>query len=217
VIDLGVSRRPRGMAKVQLGLSLLEVLVALVITSFAITLLTQALFQAMRTEQRMDEAQFDGAAQALRLTLLRNALSAALPARSGQPEQFVGLAASVWLLTAEAPFTSDRGVTYMNLTLLYREDVGRTELRVSSGGQGAGAGVSNAIPMLDWPGRRGSFKYQDVDGRWHDEWKPDSDGGAPVLPAAVAIETGIPGASVVVAPMLVFPYAPLTSKELEAL
>lgn len=198
-------------------MTLLEVLVALLIASFAIALLSQVLFQVMQVERRLEDGRFDGATLALRMTMLRNAIAGALPVKAGEPECFDGRELGLSMLTAEAPFSSEKGVTYTTFDLVYLKADDRTELRVASASRERTGADSGAYTLFTWPGRRAAFKYRDADGVWHSEWKPTSDAKVPVLPRAVAVETGLSGDLVLIAPIVAFPVPLATAKDVENL
>ncbi|WP_397535358.1 type II secretion system protein J [Roseateles sp.] len=175
------------------GLTLLEVLVALVITSFVVTLLGQMLQQAMRIEQSLDAGRFEQGVLRLRAGMLREAIRGALPVRSGSGGQpFEGSAQMLRLQTSASPFASTGEFGALEFGIRYDKASDRSALYVRPlDMDGKPPADSSAVTLFDWPGRAGSFQYLDHLAQWHVEWSQAPASERRVLPTVVAVETGM--------------------------
>jgi hypothetical protein len=195
----------------------MEVLVALVIVSFVVTLLSQALFQAMRVEQQMDELQFDRLDRALREATLREALGGILPVPQGEAHRFQGRSQSLTALTNASPFAGERLVVGTVFEIVHAAEPGRMELRVRMDEADASRPDLAPAVLFSWPGRAGTFMYLDERGRWVDEWVPSAGPAAPALPRAVAVTTGATPGDVLIVPIIADPAPPPSRRYLESL
>ena len=199
------------------GLSLVEVLVTLVITSFVAGLLGQALFQAARLERELGEVRGGRFADALQVTMIRDAVRAIVPIGISEENAFEGTRTVVRATTVDSPFGGGGAVVVMQLELASSKSADRTELRLSTWRPGIALTERQSVLMLDWPGRPGAFKYLDADGEWKDEWKPTLEMVGRVLPRAIAVPLG-PGLDRwLMIPIEASPYAPMSRREVEAL
>lgn len=202
------------------GLTLLEVLVALVITSYVVTLLAQALYQAMRIENQMNEFQFEQLSDDLRASMLLESIRGILPLGPDEPHAFQGRARSLTALSTGTPYGGANSVGGMTLSLVYIAAEEVTELQLSrpqAQSMLAAEVPAATVTLLRWSGTRGAFRYLDEKGRWVDEWLVPKDGIPPVLPRAIAIETGLVHGPYLMASIDAAPIAPPSRRQLEAL
>lgn len=195
----------------------MEVLVTLVITSFVAGLLGQALFQAARLERELGEVRGGRFADALHITMVRDAVRAIVPVGISEDNAFEGTRTVVRATTVDSPFGGGGAVVVMQLELASSTSTDRTELRISTWRPGFAVSERQTIPMLDWQGRPGAFRYLDFDGEWKDEWKPTLEMAGRVLPRAIAVPLGPEPDRWLMIPIEASPYAPMSRRLVEAL
>lgn len=182
----------RDATTTQQGLTLLEVLVALVITSFVVALLGQMLQQAMRIEQSLDAGRFEQSVIRFRAGMLREAVRGALPVRIGGGQVFEGAERVLRFQTSASPFASTGDFGALEFGIRYDQASDRSALYARPlDMDGKPPAVSSAVTLLDWPGRAGKFYYLDHLGQWHVEWSQTPAAERRVLPTVVAVETGM--------------------------
>jgi len=176
------------------GMTLVELLVTLVLTSFISLVLWQALAQLARVERILQGNQLQGGSMAVRVEWLRYALEALVPGVPGSPDRLQGSDREMTGLTSEPPLDCHSGVCHVRLSLQFNEQTQQTELSASATEQ------ANAAPLvlLRWPGRGGKFSYLGADGQWRNTWPPPM-GLPPALPKAIAIDTGAGDVGLIVA------------------
>lgn len=188
--------RSRGQAPVHAGpsrgLTLLELLVTLLIVSFVVAILSQALSQLARIERLLEGGQLRSAAVALRAEWVRGALAGLLPG-AGQTEHFSGSERELTGVSTEVPQWPAPGLARLHLRLRAddRNGVMVLEQLPEAGGGG------EPVVLLQWPGREGRFMYLDTQDRWVDRWPLVSADAVPALPRAasplpraLALDTG---------------------------
>jgi hypothetical protein len=83
---------------------------------------------------------------------------------------------------------------------VYLEAQGLTQLQQLTTRQADGAAEAEPVVLLSWPGRTGRLRYLDASGEWRDSWPPEQGPPGAALPRAVALETGLEGVALLVAP-----------------
>lgn len=201
------------------GLTLLEVLIALVLTSYVVTMLGQILHQAMRVEQSLETGRFEQSVLRLRVGMLRESIRSALPVRSGAEGAFEGQGGVLRFQSVASPFQSKGAVGSLEISFRYDSSSDSSGLYVRPINQGASSlsDVVAATRLLVWSGRKGYFRYMDHQGQWHEDWMQTPASERRVLPVAVAIETGLPEWPRLLVQVDASAVAPPTLKELESL
>jgi prepilin-type N-terminal cleavage/methylation domain-containing protein len=204
-----------GRVQFRHGFTLLEMLVTLVLAAMVTATFSQGLAQIVRIEGLLASARLSGQAEAVRVEWLRRMLAGTMPREADAADRLRGTATEVAGLTADPVDAQSLGVAPYRLRLLPSSEGGGTELRIRTGTADA------EQVLLRWAGRTGRILYQDRDGVWRDEWPPPFDRGAaiagpsrrvlapPLLPLAVAIETGLAGTPVIVASLWAGPQPPI--------
>jgi prepilin-type N-terminal cleavage/methylation domain-containing protein len=195
----------RGNVRAVHGFTLLEMLVTLVLAAMVTAIFSQGLAQIVRIEALLAGARLSGQAEVVRVEWLRRLLAGTVPRAAGFSDRLRGTATEVAGLTTDPVDAQHLGVATYQVRLVFSADDGVTELRIRTG-------TSDVEKVLfRWPGRTGRILYQDRAGAWRDEWPPPFGGGAaidgpsrlgparPLLPLAVAIETGLAGTPVILA------------------
>ena len=180
----------------QQGLTLLEVLVTLVIMGLVAGIVSQALFQVARIEQRLAGTQLLAMNETLRLEWVRSALEGLLPGDEGSADRLAGDDRGLQGLSAETPGFPVPGLARIRLSLEYDAARQSTALWLRPLQTEA---APAAQPLLRWPGRVGSLQYLDTQGAWHDQWPPGPPAKQPALPRAIRLETGLDGTPTVLA------------------
>jgi type II secretory pathway pseudopilin PulG len=189
-------------------MTLLEMLVSLVIMGFVAALLSQALWQLSRTERLLQSGQLRSLNESLRIEWLRAALEALQPLPVTHAQAVHGGERELAGLSLAAPQWPLAGTRPIRLRLVYAPDADTTALMLAVADE-------PPQPLLVWPGRSGRFRYLDRQGRWHDEWPARTLAPAAVrLPAAVAIQTGLERAPLIVAAPLASPEGQPTRAEI---
>ncbi|MCG5500814.1 PulJ/GspJ family protein [Ectothiorhodospira lacustris] len=172
------------------GLTLLEMLVTLVLFATVSTLLWQALGTVARLEERLGESRLFAAQQALRAQWVSQALSGLMSGARQDPLRPEGDARQLRAYSTHPPWPGSSGPEAMRLWLESDGD-GGTRLLAQPVHQ-----PERIWPVWHWQGS-GAFRYLDTDGRWHDQWPPDS-GDHPALPRAIHLQ-GPPGGGLLAA------------------
>ncbi len=203
----------RASARGQRGLTLLELLVTLVIAAAAVTILGQAVWQVYRIESLLADERVRGQTALLRAEWVRHALAGLRAGDSGDAGRLRGGERELSGMTSNPIGTSMTGFGPLALRLRFNPASGDTVLEHVTSGRTLGETVQ---PLLQWPGDRGRFVYLKIDGGEERQWPPAM-GQQPPLPAAIVVETGLPGYRVLVAvPSAVNRVQP-TRRELERL
>jgi len=178
-------------ASAQGGMTLLETLVTLVIVAMVAGLLSEGLFQIGRIEQRLGGAQLQAQVQRLHAIWVQQALEGLMPGVKDTPQRFRGSARELSGLSTQLPSAQALGPQPMRLSLRFSPDAGETELVLSFGLDGQS---SQEAVLSQWPGDRGSLRYQDAAGAWLVQWPPALGAGAlplSALPQAIAVYRGV--------------------------
>lgn len=201
------------------GLTLLEMLVTLVIVSFVVAILSQALSQLARIERLLESGQLRSTVVALRAEWVRGALAGLLPGTT-QSEWLLGSDRELTGMSADVPLWPAPGLARLHLRLRSDDRLGTTALELLPE-PGAGG---EPVVLLQWPGRDGRFLYLDAQDRWVDRWPALSTttttvapNGVPVLPRALALDTGPDGPGFLLAVPLAMPTGAPTRTALESM
>jgi prepilin-type N-terminal cleavage/methylation domain-containing protein len=182
------------------GLTLLEMLVTLVIVSFVVTIVAQAMGQVSRIERLLEGGQLRSMATSVRAEWVRAALASMLPGTADAGDRFRGDARSLRGLSAEAPGATGSVLATMQLGLEFDGESGATRLQLRAGDVVAGGAEAQATTLLSWPGNVGRFRYLDPQGEWIDQWPPPMHSAdAATLPAAILVETGMSDIRLIIA------------------
>ena len=172
------------------GFTLVEVLVALSITSLIAALVLQLMVQGARLEIQAGRSLADGAPQSIREIWLRDALSAVLVSPADHPAAFTGDAARMEFDTPDA--VVPLGPRYGRMAFELRpQSGGSTQLFAVPPltGPAANADTSGSgLLLAHWPASAVRFRYRDAAGSWHDVWPPEQHQEPPPIPSAVSIE-----------------------------
>lgn len=200
-------RRPTGA-----GLTLIELLVSLAIVAMVAALLSQALWQLARTERLLASGQLPALSQSVRIEWLRSTLESLQPVADGQPDALRGTERELSGLATQAPLPEMNGPQRLQLRLVYDELRQITRLEMSL------ADPAQPLPLLQWPGRAGRLRYLAADGQWHEQWPvPTVTAVKNAWPLALAIETGLAQAPLIVAAPQLRPPALPTRREVQTL
>lgn len=188
----GAPRVPRGVCR-QRGLTLLELLVTLVIAAMLVALLSQSVSLVYRIEAVLAGERLRGQALLLRTEWLRLALAGLQPgdragrgALRGDSRELVGR-------TTNPIGPSAGGWGELSLRLRFEPQSGETLLeRIGPTPE------RRTQTLLRWPGDVGRFGYLRRDGTMEPQWPPAL-GTQPALPAAVVLETALPGFATLIA------------------
>ncbi len=175
------------------GLTLLEMLVALVLLSMVATLAIQGLGYVMSQQRRFADFAADARADTLRYAWYRDVIGGLYPARSGEPGRFQGRPDRVQGVTLN-PLAHPGGVPG-GFRLSLETAAGETRLRYAEPG-----GRSWVLARLQG-GDRAAFEFLDSDGQWHPRWPPEAAQRPEQLPRAVALR--LDGATGAAAPWIV--------------
>lgn len=176
------------------GLTLIEMLVTLALTSMVSLLLWQALAQIARVERLLEDQNDAGGSTFVRTEWIRYAIEALLPGEAESPDRLRGNERELQGLTGEPPLDCRAGVCRIRLTLRFDDRAQRTELVASALDR---PDIAPQV-LLAWPGRQGRFRYQGSDGQWGERWPPAM-GVHPALPRVIALDTGPDARGVIVA------------------
>lgn len=163
------------------GLTLVEMLVALVIVSTVTALMWQALALTTRWEQGVLRARQEGGEQRLRRAWVEQALWAVVTGAEGDALRFNGGAQQLRTYTSAPPWPGTLGPDAMEL-LIERDpgDAGQWQLRVRR------LADDQRWTLMLWRGETARFDYLAHDGRWQTRWPvPQAE---PLSPAQVQRE-----------------------------
>ena len=186
-------RKRRGMR----GFTLLEMLVTLLVVSLIAGVMGQALAQLARIEQLLAGAQLRSVASSLRAEWLRSAIESLLPGGRDSDERMSGSERELRGLSADVPQLPAPGLTPLHLRLVFQDGTGLSELQLRSPAEDPSS--PSWVVLLAWPGREGRFRYLDRKQQWQDQWPPAPGLADDALPLAIALETGLPEARVLMA------------------
>ncbi len=158
------------------GLTLLEMMVALLIAAMATTLLTQAMRQLAGVEQLLERSGSASQTVLVRREMLRSLVASALPEQGNEPTAFVGDATRLQLKSAVGLAGGGAVSDAFQLRLDYESSTQRGTLSLT---QGPG---TEPVALLQWTGAAPSFRYQDEEGRWLTAWPPKVLGERPRRP-----------------------------------
>lgn len=191
-------------------MTLLEVLVALVIASFVVVLLTQALYQVMRLERNLAEQRPEITEQTLRSLMLDRLVRGIVARRSEEPGAFRGRASGFNAISVSVPGRDGPNTAQFGIELVHRQEPDQMELKLTSEG-------ADAVVLLQWPGDKGVIAYLDAQGRWQSQWEMSSDPRQPALPAAIALQTGRADVKNLILPIVATPLPPFSRRQFEKL
>lgn len=199
-------------ALAQRGLTLVELLVTLVIAAAAVSILGQAVWQVYRIESALADDRFRGQTLLLRTEWVRQALAGLQPGDAAGKGRMKGGETELTGITSN-PIALEAG-SFGTLTLRLRFDstTGNTVLEHVMQDKLA----ETVQPLMQWPGDRGRFVYLKRDGTLDSQWPPPM-GVQERLPAAVIVETGLPGYSTLVAAPAAMDRLQPTRREFEQL
>lgn len=173
------------------GFTLLEMLVALSLGALVLGLLWSAIDQVGRVDRLLDNERWRYERNALRMAWFQSTVRGLLPRPKDSPERIAGDAKSFTGVTTQPLDAEDIARAPIGWLLRYRIQNDVTEL-VYRDPRGAERVV------LAWPGNKGRFRYLYAD-RLEDRWPPVTLDLVPALPAAIVLESGLDGLSVVFA------------------
>lgn len=172
------------------GLTLMEMLVAIVILSLLGGVLWQSLAQMARVERLLSSSVLDEPVDALRLQWVRRLIEAAMPAAPGELHAFRGERTRLEGLSSDAPGWPANTAAPVSLRLGQDSALGLYTLELFVGTPGQSARIE-PIRLLAWQGGPGHFQYLAEDGTWHDQWPAQTLSPQDrQLPRMVAIRTG---------------------------
>lgn len=192
-----MKRNPR-----QRGLTLLEALVTLVITSMVAGLMAEGLFQLARIEQRLSTGQLQARLERLHLVWLQQALEGMRAGELSTPDALRGTRRRLEGVSSLLPLSEHVGPMAVTLSMVYRRELDQTELVLD---------VPEASPPVEaavlarWRKDAGHFSYLHPNGEWLSDWPTDG-AAAPLLPKAIAVH-GEGGGLLVVAALQASPQA----------
>ena len=196
----------------QRGLTLLELLVTLVIAAAAIALLGQAVWQLYRIESLLADDRLRGQTLLLRAEWVRQALAGLQPADGSSRGELRGQERELTGFTSNPIARSAGGFGALALRLRFDPEAGETVLETDM----PSAARAPAQVLLRWPGDAGRFVYLRADGSTEPAWPPPL-GKWPSLPAAVVLQTALPGFHTLVAVPLMAERTQPTRREFEKL
>lgn len=190
------------MRRAAYGLTLLETLVALAISSLVVAVLAQALGQANRIEQQLSTSPLQFRTVQLRTDWLRLLLESILPLPENERDQFQGDATVMRGLSSQVPLWPESATAPFLLEIVAARGAAGQELTLHTGPTPAGSSAGRIV-LLSWQAGRGRFSYLTEEGEWVDRWpvqKPSP--GRSQLPRAIAVVTQTQEAPlIVVAPL----------------
>jgi len=167
----------------QRGLTLLETLVTLVIVAMVATLMSEGLYQLGLVERRLGSGQMQAQLQRLRVLWVQQALEGLQAGAQETPEFFRGSSRQLQGVSSLLPQSELRGPLPMRLALVYRQELGRTELVLDFG---VPDGMPSKAVLTQWAGKAGRLSYLGPQGQWLSDWPPMG-ANAPLLPRAIAV------------------------------
>jgi prepilin-type N-terminal cleavage/methylation domain-containing protein len=181
---------PRGL----MGFTLMEVLVALAVTSVLAALVLQFLMQAHRLDSMAGRYLEEGAPASLRQMWLRDAITAAQGSTPDGLQAFEGDTARLALVGPDSIVQSGPGYGRLFLAIDQQAEGGsalsvRSDASPSSRSPQEG---SSPITLLRWQETQVRFRYRDGAGAWSDAWPPPS-GSSPPPPIPTAVMVEVPG------------------------
>lgn len=192
------------------GLTLIELLVTLVITSMVLALLMQMLDQGRQLEARMQRVSESASDAPWRMSLLREAVRGLLPGVEREPDGFRGDELGFSGATLAAPDARGSIAKLLRVRLVARAEGQQLQLEW--------AGPNQVLVVAQWTTRDGHMRYVDAQGVRHDQWPPAKNTPLQALPAAVLVlESRTPDAVVHVLPLVASPVPPTTQRQLETL
>ena len=163
-------RNTSGVHRHQRGFSLVEVLVALAITSLASLALFQSLSIWVRLSAKTSNAAERALGRAITSDQFRTVVTALVPAWPEQENQiFSGEPSFFRGLTAKPLGSIDPDLTRVTFTLEQRE--GQIALVYSAASSDVGANAEGWALKI-YPGTSARFEYLGLDGAWYPVWPP---------------------------------------------
>lgn len=178
---------------------------ALSLVAMAATLFWQAWSQFARVSLMLEQSSFGQDSAIVRIELARRILGASVPEPADRPHAFKGSARDIAGMTAAPP--GDLGMAPFAMTLRHDAAADVTVLSFAPAADIDAGGLA----LLTWPGNVGRFLFltEEASGlAWADAWPPDPGAGRAAdvaLPLAIAIESGLEQAPLIVAALQLGP------------
>lgn len=148
------------------GFTLMEALVALVLTALAAVLLSQALFQSARLEQRLAEERLRAPLAELHASWAQQWFEGLLPVRPDQAPALRGNDRELEAASSLALRAERQGPQRLRWRLRFDPGVGMSGLMLDGDGM-------EAVTLMRWPGDGARFRYEDGEGQWQSVWPPE--------------------------------------------
>lgn len=203
--------------RLQRGMTLLELLVAMVLTSFLVALLAQLLSQAMRIEQALSEGRYSEGIQALRMRWLTESIRAMQPSPLDATQVLSANERQLRFETLASPLAPQGGAGVLEAYFAYDARSDSTGLYLRDVAAERDEGAHRSIQLLSWPGRAGSLKYLDHLGGVHGDWNPKSSNSLRMQPSLVVVETGLRGWEKTIIQVDASPIAPVSRRQVDSL
>jgi prepilin-type N-terminal cleavage/methylation domain-containing protein len=180
------SRKPSS----QLGFTLVEMLVVLLIVGMVSGLLFDGAAQLMGMQARLERQLTKLRGEAMRADWLRQVVQGLQPDYADGKQIFKGSPRGFSGLTTNALSSGYSALQPFEVTLTHDKASNRMVLRY---GNVSNTSALNTSVLLSWPGERGSLRYLDDRGGAHEQWPP-SLGLSPQVPSGIALEAESDGA-----------------------
>ena len=167
------------------GFTLLEMLVALVITSMLVALITGALFYVLQVREKLGRELVDGTTVFRTQSWFETVVAGCLPITADQEGSFAGEERGFKALTQGA-LRASALVPPMPVELRL-ENGGTNELRLEYKEAGG-----KSIVLARWENAEGHFRYYDALGLAHDDWKVAIGAYENLVPRLVELEVKSP-------------------------
>lgn len=172
------------------GFTLIEVMVALVITSLLVSILVSALYYMFRVQDRLGNEVVTREADLRAKAWFTDAVASCLPVDANSGTPFSGSAIEIRCETTAAVQPRDSGVPNLVVFAVQRGDGDRMRLTYQEPAQKE----SRPHVLTAWPGTEASFHYVNIKGEESDHW-PKEKTDPETLPRLVKLSVKTAGTS----------------------
>ena len=143
----------------------MEALIALTLTALAAVLLSQALFQSSRLEQRLADERLRVPLADLHASWVQQWFEGLMPVRPDEAPALRGTERELEASSSLALRAERLGPQRLRWRLQFDAQTGQGALALAGDGM-------EALTLLHWPGDGARFRYEDGQGQWQPVWPP---------------------------------------------
>jgi len=188
------------------GFTLVEVLIALAITSMLISVLMSTLFYIFKVQESLYQETVTREQKLRGWSWFRIAIYGCLPLDENEPRAFKGSSKEVSCESNTAIIPGSRSVPLEISFQISNQNSGLVQLSYNQ----LNRAQTTPLPIQTWPASQAYFKYTDAAGQDLDQWPPPSRLPYETLPQLVKLFVGPPGNQEVIwiAPIGADPWMP---------